>query len=66
MFLAHQLANTPAPVVCTFYDCETVRSLYPEHIWKYEAIESTNNSGRPIYGHKKEKVMELILTKKLK
>jgi site-specific DNA-adenine methylase len=64
VYLAHQLANTPAPVVCTFYDNATVRSLYPESVWKYESFNRTKNSGTRIYGVKKAKVEELILTKK--
>ncbi len=62
-FLAHELANTPSPVVCTFYECVTVRRLYPETIWKYESFERTKNSGVAIYGVKKKKAIELILTK---
>ncbi len=65
-FLAHQLVNVPAPVVCTFYDCPTVRQLYPETRWEYEAFERTKNSGVAIYGVKKKKTIELILTKRFK
>lgn len=64
-FLASSLLNIPAPVVCTFYDCETVRRLYPETKWTYETFERTKNSASRIYGHKKARVMELILTKKV-
>lgn len=65
-FLADQLLTTPAPVVCTFYDNETVRELYPEKYWKYDIVRTTKNSGSQIYGHHKEKVNELILTRKEK
>jgi site-specific DNA-adenine methylase len=64
-FLADQLLSTPAPVVCTFYDNEEVRRLYPEKYWQYETVRTTKNNGSQKYGHKKEKVDELILTKKV-
>jgi DNA adenine methylase len=63
VFLAHQLVNVPAPVVCTFYDNATVRSLYPETLWKYEYFEMTKNNQSRIYGVQKKRVTEVILTK---
>lgn len=64
VFLAHALANVPAPVICTFYDNSTVRRLYPETVWKYELFDRTKNSNSKIFGHKKGRQIEVILTKR--
>lgn len=64
VFLAHELVNVPAPVICTFYDNATVRGLYPEQLWKYEYFERTKNDQSRCYGVRKKKVIEVILTKR--
>lgn len=46
IFLAHQLAGSSAPAVCTYYDDPLVRSLYPDDQWIWTPIESTKNMQR--------------------
>ncbi len=64
MFLAQQLADTPAPAVVSYYDCPRVHDLYPEDRWQYDRVEATANSSTNRWGKGKKKVQELILTKK--
>lgn len=63
VYLAQMLVTVPAPTVCTFYDCQLVRQLYPESHWTYESESVVANSSNT-RGSKK-RVMELILTKKM-
>jgi len=64
VFLAHQLRDVKASVVCTYYDNPVVRELYPESNWRWEHIESIKNSSSTIPGHKKEIARECVLIKK--
>lgn len=66
VYLAQQLRETPAPAVGTLYDHPKVRELYPSSVWDYHEIEATKNSQnlRRSGRTSKQKVIELILTKK--
>jgi len=44
VFLAHQLSDCRAKVVCTYYDSPLIRELYPDNRWIWERIEATKNS----------------------
>jgi len=65
VFLAEQLATTPAPVVCTYYDHPMLRELYPDNRWDYHPVQATKNSSNQ-WGNDqpKQKVTELIITRK--
>jgi len=66
VFLAEQLLSTPAPVVCTYYDDDLVRSLYPEEHWEYFPIQVTKNSNnRWCKEQPKQKASELIIVKRM-
>lgn len=60
--LASLLSNTAASVVCTYYDCATVRELYPVTHWDYHRVVATKNS--QLRGGYKQKSEEFILVKK--
>lgn len=60
--LATALTQSPAAAVVSYYDCDTVRSLYlPEDGWRYVEITATKNS----LGRSKENstVTELLIIK---
>lgn len=59
IFLAHQLQECAAPVVCTYYDNPLIRELYPENIWRWESIVTTKNS--QFRNGNKAKMLECIL-----
>lgn len=61
IFLAHQLADCPASVVCTYYDNPLIRDLYPENLWRWERIVATKNS--QFRNGNKAKMLECILIK---
>jgi DNA adenine methylase len=60
--LAHLLSCCQARAVCTYYDSDLIRKLYPSEKWEYRTCIATANS-RAIRSTKK-KMAELILKKK--
>ena len=62
VFLAHLLNNSPAKVVCTYYDDPLVRDLYPANKWEWNSIQATKNS--QFSGKQKECTNEMVLVKK--
>lgn len=44
LFLAEQLAEVSAPVVCSYYATDLIRSLYPKKVWTWQPITATRNS----------------------
>jgi len=62
--LSWLLQEVKAPVVCTFYDNEVVRDLYPESKWEYYIFNNTKNAANSLVGRKKQKVNEVILVRK--
>jgi len=62
IFLAHQLAQCRAKVVCTYYDHPLIRDLYPESHWQWEVIVATKNS--QFRNGNKAKTKEYVLIRK--
>ena len=60
--LAHLLSCCSAKVVCTFYENNLIRQLYPAEKWNYRTFTATTNC-RMSKRHKK-KMTELILTRR--
>lgn len=60
--LASLLTSAKASVVCTYYDCDVVRKLYPQSLWEWRRVVATKNC--QFRGGQKPKTEELILVKK--
>jgi DNA adenine methylase len=60
--LADALQHCAAKVVVSYYDCPTVRDLYPPARWEYHTLRATKNSSST-WGQK-EASTELVLVRK--
>jgi len=62
VFLAHQLAECRAAVVCTYYETPLIRDLYKSDQWEWNPVQNVKNSQRR--GGQKGNATDWIIVKR--